>query len=221
MHLWFYSSEDPDDNVLIDSMLRRSLVSHLPSIAYIPFSEFESTEYYEQFILRFERFGPARFHRIPSHKPLTIKNKNILLESDFVYLAGGNTFEFLKGLRSNGIIPYLKRFAKRKGTLAGCSAGGIILTPNISTASYPEFDRDDNEIGIRNYSAMNLVNFEFFPHYVAQPRYEKKIRAQSYECDHPIYAVTDGSAIQLDNNSLRFIGEITVFYNGSTFNLHS
>ena len=142
-------------------------------------------------------------------------------EADLIYLAGGNTFAFLDDLRQSGLVAHLRRYAKREGVLAGCSAGGIIMTPNISTASYPDFDRDDNEVGLRNYSALRLVNFEFFPHFEPTPAYIKSIRSHSIEGSNPIYAVEDGGAIRCFKGMVSFMGQVSVFFDGTYFPISS
>ena len=53
------------------------------------------------------------------------------LGSDVIYLAGGNTFYFLRNLRKSGLIPQLKKFVEQGGVLVGLSASAIIFTPNI------------------------------------------------------------------------------------------
>ena len=62
---------------------------------------------------------------------------------------GGNTFYFIKHLRRSGIFNRLIEYANNGGILTGLSAGAIMTTPNIMTASFPPWDRDDNEDNVR------------------------------------------------------------------------
>ena len=66
-----------------------------------------------------------------------VDNLSELLKSDLIFLGGGNTFYFLKHLKSTGLIDELKTFAANGGVLCGLSAGAIIMTPHVHTASFP------------------------------------------------------------------------------------
>ena len=89
--------------------------------------------------------------------------KTTLLASDVIYLSGGNTYYFLHHLRRSGPIPVLREFVARGGVLAGLSAGAILMTPHIGLAGYPSFDRDENDVGLRNEASLALVDFALPP----------------------------------------------------------
>ena len=136
------------------------------------------------------------------------------LKSEIIRLSGGNTYYFLKHLRKTGLLKHLKEFVKRGGVLTGLSAGGILMTPIISAAGYPEFDKDDNDEKVRNLRGLNLVKFEFFPHYKNSPRYDKDLIRESKRVDYPIYAIPDGSGVVVTENKLKFIGKSYCFFKG-------
>src|SRR5262249_36495004 len=136
------------------------------------------------------------------------------LSSDIIYLAGGNTFYFLKHLRKAGLIGPLREFAARGGVLAGLSAGALIMSPNIGLAGYPHFDSDENEVGLSNLSALDLVGLEFFPHYEDSPRLARALAAYSHRVPHPVYACRDGGGIVVDGEKFEVLGRADVFYRG-------
>ena len=91
------------------------------------------------------------------------------------------------------------------------------MTPSIITASYPKFDRDDNIVGIRSMDAMNLVPFEFFPHYTPEPEYARELKKQSKPLKYPIYGVSDGGGITVDDTRLSFFGDVWGYFAGKQF----
>ena len=113
----------------------------------------------------------------------------------------------------------LKKFVDRGGVLGGLSAGAIMMTPSIATASFPDFDRDENDVGIRNLNALNLMPFEFFPHYLNSRKYIEELNEHSILSSIPLYACPDGSGIIVENHQLRFVGRTWCFHNGQRFKL--
>jgi dipeptidase E len=104
--------------------------------------------------------------------------------------------------------------------LAGLSAGSIIMTPTINSASYPKFDRDENAVGLRNFDALGLVQFEFFPHFSPEPEYVRELKKQSLKLKYPIYAVADGAGITVFNRRITFFGKIWCYLAGKEFQLY-
>ena len=88
------------------------------------------------------------------------------------------------------------------------------MTPNINTAGFPDFDCDDNYMKLKNWKALNLVPFEFFPHYVNSKRYMEELRSYSKTTKFPVYAIPDGSGIVVKDTEIRFVGRPYCFING-------
>ena len=83
--------------------------------------------------------------------------KNVI--PDFIYVTEGNTFEILKYMQDNQFIDYIRVLMKNsETTYIGSSAGAIIAGTDIMLA------RDDNYIGMRNYSALHLFEGTILPH---------------------------------------------------------
>ena len=88
------------------------------------------------------------------------------------------------------------------------------MTPEINTAGFPPFDCDENEDNITNLSSLNLVDFEFFPHYKNSKRYDEHLLAYSLQTKRKIYASPDGNGVIIDNNDTTFCGRNYIFYQG-------
>jgi dipeptidase E len=84
-----------------------------------------------------------------------------LLTCDAIHLSGGNTYYFLHWLRVRNLLIRLREYVARGGVLIGVSAGAILMTPNIGSAS---LCGDMPLEGMTDYAALGLVDFAFVPH---------------------------------------------------------
>jgi dipeptidase E len=95
-----------------------------------------------------------------------------------------------------------------------------MMTENIEMAAYPDFDRDENIVNIKNLSALNLVDFLFFPHFRNSSRYDAVFKAYTRKNSKIIYACPDGAGIVVRQNELRFIGKCYAFSAGHKFTIN-
>jgi len=214
VNLVLYSGGFEKENISLDRKLLELADKENPSITYIPSCSYDSEIDFNDFIRHYRALGISRFIHFPVDIDFdeTIKKEAFL--SDIIHLSGGNTYYFLKHLRRKGMLKELKAFVKRGGVLTGLSAGAILMTPSICTAGFPEFDKDENEDNIKNLKAMNLVRFEFFPHYRNSKRYDSELIKHSKGLDRPIYACPDGSGIIVKEGTLAFEGKCFSFFQG-------
>jgi len=210
---------------LLDLALRRDRAERRDGIrmTYIPFAAEGAKPYFNRFVRRYARVGGTDFHCIAPDDPAITTdgaaNRRAvadLMASDVVYLAGGNTFYFLHHLRRSGLLRAIERFARRGGVVAGLSAGGIIMTPDIGLAGYPDFDRDEDEIGLsaRARRALALVDFDFFPHFRRSNRYREALAQYSERTGRALYACRDGSGVVVEGDRFTAHGEVWLFDRG-------
>ncbi len=221
MKLAFYSGGDEYENHNLDIECLELIDSSDPTFTFIPSSSYDGENEFREFVKQYKFFGVNRFIYFPIDVPQDKVLLSEVFSSDFIHLGGGNTYHFLKCLRQRSLIPFLTEFALGGGVLCGLSAGAILMTPNISTAGYPHFDRDENEDGIKNFKGMNLVKFEFFPHYRNSPRYDKELIKESKKASLPIFAVPDGSGILKEEDKLTLVGKVWCFHKGVKVLLNS
>lgn len=222
MGLWLFSSGDGESNVETDQFLLRSVGNRKSRLTFIPTETVDvpTTEvnyYYDEFVERVGMHGYRNVGMLALDRPYRPKDLERAVDSELIYLSGGNTFHFLDLLRRTGFDEVLRRRAESGMAIAGHSAGAIVLTPNIHTASYPEEDRDDNEVGLTDLTALKLVRLECFPHYESAPAYDNELRRASLSAAHPIYALPDGSCIEVDHQRLTFHGLVWAFIKGISF----
>jgi len=212
--LVFYGGGYAEENFELDDLCLKLSEKEFPKMTYIPSCSYESESYFQDFVDQYADHGVSQFIHFPIDIPFDNIIMNEAFKADIIHLAGGNTYYFLKYLRKTGLIKKLKEFVARGGILTGLSAGAIIMTPNIETASFPDFDKDENEENLTNLKGMNLVRFEFFPHFRSSPRYDKELLQHSKNIDIPLYACPDGSGIIVEDHSIKFHGRMYCFFQG-------
>jgi dipeptidase E len=165
-------------------------------------------------VRRYSRFGIGEFCCLTADEKPSLLQIRAALKTDIVYLAGGNTFYFLKALRKSGLLGFLREYAEGGGILAGLSAGAHILSPHIELAGVRGLDPDENEVGLRDLRSLGLVPFEILPHFDPRPRYLAALRAYSRKSRYPIYACPDGSGVVVENGVVRVLGPGVRLYSG-------
>jgi peptidase E len=120
---------------------------------------------------------------------------------DGFFISGGNTYNLMNAINNSGMRESLIKIAHdTEKPIIGVSAGGIILTPNISIASA------ENEIGLLNHSGLGLVNFGFYPHFNNSPSEIQEIEEFKNTTGlSKVYAVSDTSAVLVDNSGITLI----------------
>ncbi|MCB9061124.1 MAG: Type 1 glutamine amidotransferase-like domain-containing protein [Halobacteriovoraceae bacterium] len=213
MKLVFYSGED-ENNFELHSYLVGMTNSTSPLITFIPSCSHDCYEDYHDFVNSFLGFNLNRFLYFPIDNPIDPVLEHEVFNSNIIHLSGGNTFYFLYYLRKNGLLKKLKEFVNNGGILTGLSAGAILMTQSIGTAGFPDFDRDENEMNIRNLKALGFVDFDFFPHYKNSKRYDLALREYSRTSKRPLFACPDGNGIIVDDLRTIFLGQSVCFFDG-------
>ena len=88
--------------------------------------------------------------------------RDALDAADCIYVAGGESFRLLHGLKSSGADRVLVEAVRNGKPYAGSSAGAIIAGPSIEPASV----MDDPSVAphLTDYSGLNLTEFVIVPH---------------------------------------------------------
>ena len=171
--------------------------------------------YFMRSVRRYSRYGMTEFCCLIADERPSARQIRTALRADVVYLAGGNTFYFLKALRRSGLLSFLKEYAAGGGILAGLSAGAHILSPHIGLAGVSGLDPDPNDVGLRDLSALNLAPLEIQPHFHPSRGQLKALREYSSSARYPVFACPDGSGVVVENGVARTIGRgIRIFSGG-------
>lgn len=121
---------------------------------------------------------------------------NSLLQSNILIISGGNTFTLLNNLRQTGLDQVVKRYiSKSEFSLAGYSAGAIVLTPSIEICNLPDFDT--NTVRLDDMTGLSVVDFEIFPHYDAKLHRELLAKYQS-STKRDVKPITDNDLLSIN-----------------------
>lgn len=174
------------------------------NIAFIPswFHE-DSVKDFNKFCRQFKN---AKVNFFPLDKISKSKIEK-LFKNDVIYIEGGNTYVLLHFIKKLKLHSKFKKFIKTK-TLVGMSAGAIIQTPNINLAGIPYFNADENFMNVKNKSALNLVNFEVFPHFDIRDKKEiNELTKYSKTNKREIMLIPDGTHIVLQGKFKKVVGK--------------
>lgn len=220
MRLVLYSGGEREDNYQLDKNLLLFFNKKNIRLTFIPSCSYHSNEDYLQVVEQYKPYGIKKIMQLNIDQEFSATIKKTAFESDIIHLGGGNTFYFLKYLRKTGLLAEIRAWVKNGGVLTGLSAGAILMTNRIETASFPAFDRDENDEDIKNLAALQLVDFDFFPHYRNSARYDIELLEHSVNSERPVYACPDGSGIVVSDDEMRFVGRVACFFNGKKYFLN-
>lgn len=133
------------------------------------------------------------------------KNKYLDINSDVIYLLGGNYETQLSFIKENNFDEILKNY---NGILLCTSCGAM----NI--AKYGYYSKDDDIEKSFFYEGIGLTNITIDPHFEIENEIQvKEDRKMSFE--HVIYGVPNSSCIRINNNKVEMIGKVYEFNNGN------
>lgn len=163
--LLIYSGDVPQ----LDALLQRRLASRgelivIPSSMEDMDAGRELAEHYHTMSL------PARVLPLTTYEKAD-RLRAAVLRAGAVYLAGGNTYEFLAYARRIGLFDTLRMLEEQLGMIAAESAGSILLSPDVSTAAVPARNGDENTPKLTRFSGMGRIPFHVSPHFQPASRY--------------------------------------------------
>ena len=205
--LILYSDQIPSIAGEIDKELVTMLGKPNPIIGYIPSSTDPQRKYYKERQAYYSRLGmdlKVYFELDEEYHPDLLES---LLSCDAIHLSGGNTYYFLYWLRTREMLVPLRQYVSQGGMLIGVSAGSILMTPDISTSA---LCGDEVIAGETDFSALNLVDFTFAPHYGDREMSPSISALQKHSRDHQIvvYACRDSGGIVVTKDDVNCIGDV-------------
>ena len=133
------------------------------------------------------------------------ENKNLDINSDVIYLLGGNYETQLSFIKENKFDEILKNY---NGILLCTSCGAM----NI--AEYGYYSKDEDIEKSFFYNGLGLTNITIDPHFDIENDIQVE-EAKKMSFEHVIYGVPNSSCIRINNNSVEMIGKVYEFNNGN------
>lgn len=188
----FSTLTDSNKEMILSQIIPTEMMNK--TIAYMPSGGIDGAqEYIKQWEAIARKYG-AEFIVIDNqNRGETEKIK--LLNSNILVISGGNTFNLLHNLRRSGLDRSIKQFLEKQNfVLSGFSAGALVLTPTIEICNLPGFD--ENLIGLKDLSSLNIVDFEIFPHY-KKDQHKKILKTYKNTTKNRVRVITDEDYINI------------------------
>lgn len=172
-------------------------------LAYMPSNGGNTKRVYTDYWKDIAEKGDARFLFVDNMLPESAGEARKIEEANILLISGGNTFELLNNLRNSRLDEAVKQFVQKdEFVLSGFSAGAIVLSPTITTATLPSGNDpndliDQNNVGITDLTGLGIISFEILPHFVEEKDRLtlKRYRSKSL---HEVKEITDDRILTFD-----------------------
>jgi dipeptidase E len=186
-------------------LIQKFIGSKPLNIAFIPFASVQRSD---------EDYGnmvKEALHSVPySINTATGKNAaTVIQNADAIMVGGGNTFKLLHDLYKQDLLELIRERVKGGTYYIGWSAGANIAGRTISTTN------DMPIIQPQSFASLAFFPFQINPHYINQSLegHNGETRDQRLEefivlnPDVPVVGLPEGTALQMQRNTIRFIGD--------------
>ena len=177
----------------------RSFLGNVKRVLFIPFALHDRDAYTATAQKRFEKmkFELSSVHSAPDPK-------QAVLDSDAVFIGGGNTFRLLKALYDFKLLDPIRARVEAGMPYIGSSAGSNVAGPTIKTTN------DMPIVEPPSFNALGLVSFQINPHYLdpdpnskhmGETR-EERLRQFLEENDTPVAGLREGAMLRIENDEI-------------------
>lgn len=129
-----------------------------------------------------------------------------LLNSDIIYIGGGNTFYLLQELKRSGADKLIKEQVLLGKAYIGESAGAVVAAPCIDYIE--DMDKRDAAPNLRDCSALGLVDFYPLPHMNSFPfKRASRMIAEKHSNDLKLLPITNRQAVCVYGNEIKILGK--------------
>ncbi len=185
-------------------MIEKFLAGKQSNIAFISFASADNN--YEEYTANVREALKSISCKIEAVLPENAKS--VIQKSDIIMVGGGNTFKLLHTIYELNLLDTIRKKVNDGSAYIGWSAGSNILSPTIGTTN------DMPVIETKSFNALGLFPFQINPHYINQnpEGFNGETRDQRLEefmklnPGISIVGLPEGSALQLQNDKLEFLG---------------
>lgn len=175
-----------------------------PKLLFIPTAASDSENYYKIIKKYFgEKLGCETDVLYLIKEKLTKKNiEEIILNSDIIYVGGGNTLKMMMIWRKLGIDKILLKAYKRGIVMSGLSAGAICWFSSGNSDSRKFNNPEANLIRVRG---LGIIKALFCPHYDVEKERKADLKKMMKKTAGVAIAVENCCAIEIVNDKYRII----------------
>ncbi len=129
-----------------------------------------------------------------------------LLNSDIIYIGGGNTFYLLQELKRSGADMIIREQIALGKAYIGESAGAVVAAPRIDYIE--DMDKRDAAPNLSDCSALGLVDFYPLPHMNSFPfKRASHMIAEKHSNDLKLLPITNRQAVCVGGNEIKILGK--------------
>lgn len=189
----------------IDREIVRLTGRKKPRLLFIPTASEDNPEYCQAIRNLYEQQLGSRVNELLLYRqrPDRQTMRSMVLDSDIIYVGGGNTLRMMKLWRRLGIDHWLDQ-ARRKGTvLSGLSAGAICWFRQGNSDSR-KFSDANNRTLIK-VTGLGYVNLMICPHYDVERHRQPALKEMMRSTNGVAVALENCTAIEIINDHYRIL----------------
>lgn len=205
LRLAFYSDQVIPLNAAMDARVLALIGKARPRIGYVASMPDPERQWFERKRAYYAALGARLGPYVDAATPPVDGAWVELMNADAIHLSGGPTYRFLQWVQRSGLDARLRDYALSGKVLIGISAGAMLMTPSLCTATRCGDDPGDLP---PDAPALGLVPFHVWPHFEPEKARRPEVRALLAEAA-PVYALPDGSGLVVEGGNLEFIGHVT------------
>ncbi|MBU3091823.1 peptidase E [Clostridium sp. CM028] len=198
------------DNVFLKKKMKELFLDKKYTLSYIPSMTDRNLKCFEKTKNKLSEYGNFEFNYFDIDYFCNIEKIDKIFKSEVIYLSSGNTYYFLNSLKKRYFITRLRRYVENGGYVIGLSAGAIMMAKDISAAQFG----DEDIVGLSDLSSLDLVDFDFMPHWNHHSHYLEDLKEYSNNTGNTVYTCNDGDGIIVIDNKLHFYGDIKMIKEG-------
>jgi len=143
---------------IFSKIISHRIMSYLPSEG----NDLKSIEKYTPIWRQYAAAHGVDFQIVDNSQRGEAAQKEIakLDQSNILIITGGNTFKLMNHLRESGLDNAIVEFHNRGGIIVAFSAGAIVLSPSLETATHA----DNDQVGLADMKGLGLIDFLVLPH---------------------------------------------------------
>jgi dipeptidase E len=200
----FGRDDEPYETLFIDKEIVALSGKDSPNILFIPTASNDHSGYIELFRKNFGRILNCKVDvlRVYENAESTEQIDSKILNSDLIYVGGGNTVSMMEKWKALQIDRLLLDAYNRGTILCGLSAGGICWFQNI-LSDYLKLNNPDAPLAF--LPGLNFVSLTLCPHFKSDANRRLGFKEALRDINTPGFGIDDNAAIVLQNEEISII----------------
>lgn len=195
----------PVETTDIDKQVIARTGKKRPKVLFLPTASADSPFYFELFSKHYgERLGCDVSTLNLYARPSQTAVKQAILNSDIIYVGGGNTLKMMTLWRRTGVDHLLVKAGDNGTILSGLSAGAICWF-RAGLSDSRRFTSNGRTWDYINVHGLNIKDLILCPHYDAEPKLQPALRKSLRGTRKVAVALDDCTALEINGDTFRIL----------------